>query len=436
LADVKGLKPKTRSSASTNILLALNFLRFSVGDCFIRTMNPFQGITAAAADPILGLTEIFRADSRPGKINLTVGVYQDEQGKVPALNAIQQAEKWLVQAGRNRSYLPISGLASYCDLTRKLVFGEDSAPLQKQAVATVQTPGGTGALRLAAEFLHHTAGKQRIHVSQPTWANHNAIFQSAGLEVSTYRYYDDAMHALDKEGFFAALNKIPQGDVVLFHACCHNPSGVDPAAEDWQQIASICQQRQLLAVIDFAYQGFDKGLAEDRRSVEIFAQSGQPFLVANSFSKNFGLYQERTGALHVAAGDADEAARILSQLQVIVRTNYSNPPAYGAHLVSKILGDESMRRTWESEVAEMRRRIRQMREQMVQSLKDIGVAQDFSFLLDQSGMFSFSGLSPEHVQQLRDQHAVYMVGNGRINVAGITPDNLQPLCKAIKAVLS
>lgn len=399
-------------------------------------MNPFQGIVAAPADPILGLTEVFRADSRPGKINLTVGVYQDEQGKIPALNSIQQAERWLVDAGRNRSYLPISGLASYCDLTRKLVFGEEAAPLQKQAIATVQTPGGTGALRLAADFLHHTAGKQRIHVSQPTWANHNAIFKSAGLEVSNYRYYDDASHSLDTDGFFAALNNIPEGNVVLFHACCHNPSGVDPAADDWQKIAQICEKRQLLPVIDFAYQGFDKGLAEDRRSVEVFAQAGRPFLVANSFSKNFGLYQERTGALHVVGEDADEAARILSQLQVIVRTNYSNPPAYGAHLVSKILGEENLRQTWETEVAGMRSRIRQMREQMVQSLKDIGVAEDFSFLLKQSGMFSFSGLSAEHVQQLRDQHAVYMVGNGRINVAGITPDNLQPLCQAIKAVLA
>lgn len=399
-------------------------------------MNPFQGIVAAPADPILGLTDIFRADNRPGKINLTVGVYQDEQGKIPVLPSIQQAEKWLVEAGRNRSYLPISGLASYCDLTRKLVFGENALPLQKQAIATVQTPGGTGALRLAAEFLSNIAGKKRIHVSQPTWANHTAIFKSAGMEVSNYRYYDDVSHSLDNDGFFTALAQIPEGDVVLLHACCHNPSGVDPSAEDWEQIARICKNRNLIPVIDFAYQGFDKGLAEDRRSIEIFAQTGQPFLVANSFSKNFGLYQERTGALHVVGEDAEEAARIISQLQVIVRTNYSNPPAYGAHLVSKILGDNSLRQTWENEVAEMRLRIRQMREQLVQSLKDLGVAEDFSFLLEQSGMFSFSGLRPEHVQQLRDQHAVYMVGNGRINVAGITPDNLQPLCLAIKTVLS
>ncbi|MCC5834824.1 MAG: aspartate/tyrosine/aromatic aminotransferase [Opitutales bacterium] len=399
-------------------------------------MHLFDQVSPAPADPILGLSDTFRADPRPEKVNLTVGVYQDEAGKVPALRSVTEAELRLTKSGRNRSYLPISGLPAFNEQVQALAFGEGSLLPGTGRIASLQTPGGTGALRVAAEFIAQVLNKRSIWVSKPTWANHPAIFARAGFEIHDYPYFDAKNHGLDREAFINALKAIPEGDVVLLHGCCHNPTGVDPSAADWEQIAGICRERKLVPIVDFAYQGFDRGLAEDTVAVQAFAATDLEFLVASSFSKNFGLYQERTGALHVVADKSQAAGRVLSQLQVLVRTMYSNPPAYGAHIVATILNSTELRAQWESEVAGMRNRIRSMRELFVQHLKNAGVSKDFGFLLEQNGMFSFSGLKPAEVEQLREEHAVYMIGNGRINVAGITSDNVERLCQAIAKVLS
>lgn len=399
-------------------------------------MHLFDQVSPAPADPILGLSDTFRADPRPDKINLTVGVYQDESGKVPALRSVAEAEQRLTKTERNRSYLPISGLPAFNEKVQALAFGEGSLLLGTGRIASIQTPGGTGALRVAAEFLAQILGKRTIWVSKPTWSNHPAIFARAGFEIKDYPYFDADHHGLQREGFLDALKAIPQGDVVLLHACCHNPTGVDPSPEDWKAIAEICAERALVAVLDFAYQGFDRGLAEDTTAVQAFAAADQEFFVASSFSKNFGLYQERTGALHVVADNSQAASRVLSQIQVIVRTMYSNPPAHGAHVVATILNSTELRAQWESEVAGMRNRIREMRELFVANLKAAGIDQDFGFLLEQNGMFSFSGLKPAEVEQLREAHGVYMIGNGRINVAGITENNVERLCQAVAKVLS
>ncbi len=399
-------------------------------------MHLFDQVSPAPADPILGLSDTFRADPRPEKVNLTVGVYQDEAGKVPALRSVTEAELRLTKSGRNRSYLPISGLPAFNEKVQALAFGEGSPLLGSGRIASLQTPGGTGALRVAAEFIAQVLNKRSIWVSKPTWANHPAIFARAGFEIHDYPYFDAENHGLNREAFINALKAIPEGDVVLLHGCCHNPTGVDPSAADWEQIAKICRERKLVPIVDFAYQGFDRGLAEDTVAVQAFAAADLEFLVASSFSKNFGLYQERTGALHVVADNSQAAGRVLSQLQVLVRTMYSNPPAYGAHIVATILNSTELRAQWESEVAGMRNRIRSMRELFVQNLKNAGVRKDFDFLLEQNGMFSFSGLKPTEVEQLREEHAVYMIGNGRINVAGITSGNVERLCQAIAKVLS
>lgn len=399
-------------------------------------MHLFDQVSPAPADPILGLSETFRADPRAEKINLTVGVYQDESGKVPALRSVSEAELRLTKADRSRSYLPISGLPTFNEKVQALAFGADSLLLGTGKIASIQTPGGTGALRVAAEFVAQVLNKRSIWVSRPTWSNHPAIFSRAGFEIKDYPYFDAGHHGLQREAFLAALKAIPEGEVVLLHACCHNPTGVDPEAEDWKEIAATCGQRNLIPILDFAYQGFDRGLAEDTTAVRAFAEVGLEFFVASSFSKNFGLYQERTGALHVVADSSKVAAAVQSQIQAIVRTMYSNPPAHGAHIVATILSSNELRAQWESEVAGMRDRIRQMRELFVQQLKAAGIQQDFDFLLQQNGMFSFSGLKPAEVERLRDEHAVYMIGNGRINVAGITTNNVGRLCEAIAKVLS
>lgn len=398
-------------------------------------MSLFERIAEAPPDPILGITEIFREDKRPGKINLTAGVYLDETGTIPALPSVREAEKLLIANGRARGYLPMSGMREFNQAVRKLAFGHERAATHAECLASLQTPGGTGALRLAGDFLHHVAGIHKIWVSEPTWANHIGIFRAAGLDVGEYRYYDPNGHRLDLEGMLNDIRQIPAGDIVLLHACCHNPSGVDPSREDWKQIATICAEKHLLPLLDFAYQGFDQGIEEDAAAVGAFADAGLTFFVASSFSKNFGLYQDRCGVLHVKTADADETRRVFSQLQICVRTNYSNPPAFGAHVVDRILSDSTLRAQWVKDVAAMRERIRRMREQFVETLKAAGVEQDFSFLIRQKGMFSFSGLTAQQVRRLRDEHAVYMVANGRISVAGMTSTNIPPLCEAIRAVI-
>ena len=394
-------------------------------------MNLFEQVPTAPPDPILGLTEAFKSDPNPEKINLTVGVYQDETGKSPVLEAVRQAEAILSKAAGSKGYLPINGHPDYLGHAQSLVFGEGNEMIQTGRIASVHTPGGTGGLRLAGDFIRRNLGQRTVWVSNPTWANHQGIFSSADLEIKTYPYYNPETHGLNLDGMITVLEDIPENDVVLLHACCHNPTGVDPTADDWETIAKVCKERRLLPLIDFAYQGFSMGWVDDAVAIRAFSEYGMEFMVCSSFSKNFGLYQDRVGALHVVAKNADEASRILSQLKVIVRTNYSNPPAHGSAIVSTILNDRQLRLLWEEELKGMRHRINTVRNDFVDALKKAGVPGDFSFIREQKGMFSFSGLSEEAVGKLRSEHAIYIVKSGRINVAGINDKNRDILCRAI-----
>ncbi len=394
-------------------------------------MNLFELVTAAPPDPILGLSEAFRNDPNPDKINLSVGVYQDESGKSPVLECVREAEKRLAATPGTKGYLPINGHPDYLRHTQALVFGEGNEMIETRCIASVHTPGGTGGLRVAGDFIRHCLGRRKVWVSNPTWANHQGIFKAADLDIDVYPYYDPETHGLNRDGMITVLEDIPENDVVLFHACCHNPTGVDPDADDWETIAKICKERRLLPVVDFAYQGFATGWVDDAVAIRAFSEYGMEFLVCSSFSKNFGLYQDRVGAMHVVAKNADEASRVLSQLKVLVRTNYSNPPAHGSAIVSTVLNDAALRQQWEEELKGMRVRINTVREQFVDELARAGVPGDFSFIRQQRGMFSFSGLSPEVVQQLRDKYSIYLVKSGRINVAGINSRNIGPLCSAI-----
>jgi len=394
-------------------------------------MNLFEHITAAPPDPILGLSEAFRNDPNPDKINLTVGVYQDATGTSPVLECVREAENRLAAANSSKSYLPINGHPDYIGHTQKLVFGEGNGMIQTGCIASAHTPGGTGGLRLAGDFVRQCLGKRTIWVSNPTWANHQGIFSRADLDIAVYPYYNPDSHDLNVEGMITVLEGIPENDVVLFHACCHNPTGVDPSEEIWETIAKVCKERRLLPIIDFAYQGFATGWIDDAVAIRAFSKYGMEFLVCSSFSKNFGLYQDRVGALHVVAKNPEESKRILSQLKVLVRTNYSNPPAHGSAIVSTVLSDRDLTQQWEVELKAMRIRINSVREQFVDGLSKAGVPGDFSFIKKQKGMFSFSGLTPENVQYLRDQYSIYIVKSGRINVAGINDRNMDRLCSAI-----
>lgn len=392
----------------------------------------FERLETAPADPILGLTEAFRADPRDTKINLGVGVFMDDQGKTPSLKCVEQAERILAASEADRSYLPITGPAKYGQLVRQLLLGPTAQELEARAV-TAQTPGGTGALRVAADFIaKHRPGK--VWLSDPTWANHNAIFNAAGLEVQGYRYYDAAQRGLDFAGMQADLRGVGEQDTVLFHASCHNPTGFDPSAEQWAALANIQAERGFLTLFDTAYQGFGDGLDEDVASIRAFARGNAPFFVASSFSKNFSLYNERVGALTFVGGSADQAARVLSHLKVSIRTNYSNPPRHGGALVTTVLSSQDLSAQWRAEVAEMRGRLRDLRVRLVDALSAAGVTRDFSFLLRQKGMFSYTALSPTEVDALTQQHGVYLVRSGRINVAGITSSNLPALAAAIADV--
>jgi aspartate aminotransferase len=393
----------------------------------------FEAIQTAPPDPILGLTEAFQQDPNPRKINLSVGVYQDESGKTPILQCVKQAERLLVEEETSKSYLGIAGCPTYAAESQRLVFG---AEIETACLATVQSPGGTGALRTAAELLRRQFPHAQVWCSQPTWANHPNIFQSAGLDVQFYPYLDNEGLGLDLDGMLQGLKEARPGDVVCLHACCHNPSGIDPSPEQWQDIATTLKKQGLLPLVDFAYQGFGTGLYEDAEGIRILTAAGLEMLVCSSYSKNFGLYAERIGALTVLAHTAAAAEATLSQLKATIRANYSNPPKHGAAVVARILTDATLRSLWEEEVTAMRDRIQRMRHRFVDTLRTKGVQRDFSFLLEQCGMFSFSGLNPMQVDELRKKHAVYIVGSGRINVAGMTEANMDPLCTAIAGVLS
>ncbi|WP_432525353.1 amino acid aminotransferase [Serratia sp. BFP-2025] len=395
----------------------------------------FEKITAAPADPILGLTDIFRADARPNKINLGIGVYKDETGKTPVLTSVKKAEQYLLENETTKNYLGIEGIPAFASCTQELLFGKESPIVADRRARTAQTPGGTGGLRVAADFIANQTSAKRIWISNPSWPNHKNVFSAVGLEVLEYAYYDAANHALDFDGLLNSLKQAQAGDVVLFHGCCHNPTGIDPTAEQWAQLAELSVVNGWLPLFDFAYQGFANGLEEDAQGLRIFAAKHKELIVASSYSKNFGLYNERVGACTIVATDAETADRAFSQVKAAIRANYSNPPSHGAAVVATILGNDALRAMWEQELTDMRQRIHRMRQLFVNTLQEKGAQQDFSFIIQQNGMFSFSGLTKEQVLRLREEFGVYAVNSGRVNVAGMTPDNMAPLCEAIVAVL-
>ena len=395
----------------------------------------FEKIQAAPADPILGLGEAFKAEQREGKVNLGIGVYKDAAGQTPIVKAVKEAEKRLLDKENTKNYLTIDGVAAFNAETQKLLFGAESEIVQSRRAKTAQSLGGTGALRVAAEFIKRQTPAQNVWISAPTWPNHNAIFKAVGINIRDYRYYDKASHSLDWNGMIEDLQQAQAGDVVLLHGCCHNPTGIDPTPEQWAALAKMSAEKGWLPLFDFAYQGFANGLEQDAAGLRAFAANHQEMLVASSYSKNFGLYNERVGAFTLVAADEETAARAFSQVKSIIRTLYSNPASHGGSAVAIVLQDEALKAQWVAELDEMRSRIKEMRSQFVDLLKEYGAEQDFSFIINQNGMFSFSGLTPEQVDRLKDEFAIYAVRSGRINVAGITAANIRYLCESIVKVL-
>ncbi|NIH16148.1 amino acid aminotransferase [Serratia symbiotica] len=395
----------------------------------------FKNITAAPADPILGLADIFHTDARQNKINLGIGTYQDETGKTPVLTSVKKAEQYLLENETTKNYLGIEGIPAFANCTQELLFGKQSTIIADKRARTAQTPGGTGALRVAADFIANQTNAKRIWISNPSWPNHKNVFTAVGLEVREYTYYDAANHALDFDGLLGSLKQAQADDVVLFHGCCHNPTGIDPTAEQWRQLAELSAIHGWLPLFDFAYQGFAKGLEEDAEGLRIFAVQHQELIVASSYSKNFGLYNERVGACTLMATDVETADCAFSQVKAAIRANYSNPPSHGAAIVATILTNDALRTLWVQELTDMRQRIHSMRQLFVNTLQEKVAQKDFEFIISQNGMFSFSGLTKEQVLRLRDEFGVYAVNSGRVNVAGMTPDNMAPLCEAIVAVL-
>ena len=388
----------------------------------------------APGDPILGLTEAYLADSRPNKVNLGVGIYVDEHGRIPLMRAVRQVEQQLANDAKPRGYLPIDGLPAYDTLTQQLLFGADSPLLAAGRVATAQTIGGSGALRVGADLLKKVLPTARIAISSPSWENHRVVFGNAGFEISDYRYYDPSTHGLDFAGMLEDLAQLDPGTVVLLHACCHNPTGVDLDAAQWQQVVELAKARKLLPFIDIAYQGFDEGIDADATAVRLFAASGiEAYVVANSYSKSFSLYGERVGALSMVGADRDEAARLRSKIKQTIRANYSSPATHGGALVAGVLGNATLRAQWEAELAEMRERIHAMRAGLVEKLAAHGAPQ-FGFIQQQAGMFSYSGLSRAQVDRLREEFAIYALGTGRICVAALNRGNLETVAAAVAAV--
>lgn len=396
--------------------------------------SPFSAIEMAPRDPILGITEAFNADTNPAKINLGVGVYYDNNGKVPLLQCVQKAEAKLMEQSTPRTYLPIEGLAAYDKAVQELVFGADSAVIQEKRAITVQAIGGTGALKIGADFLKRFVPEADVFISDPSWENHRALFETAGFAVQNYTYYDPSTRGVDFDGMLAALKAMPAGSVVVLHACCHNPTGADLSQDQWDQVIATVKAGHLIPFLDMAYQGFADGILEDGAVVRRFADTGMALLVSNSFSKSFSLYGERVGALSIVATSGEEAARVLSQLKRVVRTNYSNPPTHGGKVVATVLSTPELRQLWEEELAGMRVRIREMREAMVAKLKEKAPGQDFDFVRKQVGMFSYSGLTKEQVGKLRDE-SIYAVDTGRICVAALNSTNIDRVVDAVAKVL-
>ncbi|KTT49813.1 aromatic amino acid aminotransferase [Pseudomonas oryzihabitans] len=398
-------------------------------------MSLFSAVEMAPRDPILGLNEAYNADARPHKVNLGVGVYYDEQGRIPLLRAVAEAEKQRVAAQAPRGYLPIEGIAAYDQAVQHLLFSAESSLVRDGRAITVQAVGGTGALKIGADFLKRLLPDAVVAISDPSWENHRALFEGAGFPVQTYRYYDAASHGLNREGFLADLEALPERSVVVLHACCHNPTGVDLQSADWQAVLEVVKARNLVPFLDIAYQGFGDGIEEDAQAVRLFADSGLTFLVSSSFSKSFSLYGERVGALTLVSESREESARVLSQVKRVIRTNYSNPPTHGATIVATVLSNPELRALWETELGEMRQRIRTMRNALVEGLAAAGAPRDFAFVNAQRGMFSYSGLTAEQVERLKTDFGIYAVSTGRICVAALNERNLQPTIQAIAAVL-
>ena len=397
--------------------------------------SPFQSVELAPRDPIIGLTEAFAADTRPQKVNLGAGVYIDDNGKIPLLRAVREAERARVEAGVPRGYLPIEGLAAYDAAVQKLLFGTDSALIASGRLVTAQALGGTGALKIGADFLKRINPDAQVLISDPSWENHRALFEGAGFKVGSYPYYDAATRGLNFAGMCSALRAAPAGTIIALHACCHNPTGVDMTLDQWREVARICKAQGLVPMMDIAYQGFGEGVDADAAAVRLFAGEGPSFFVASSFSKSFSLYGERVGALTIVTASSDESARVLSQLKRVIRTNYSNPPTHGGSIVAAVLGDPRLRALWEEELAEMRNRIKAMRKALVDGMKARGVPGDFSYVMKQNGMFSYSGLTTAQVDRLRNDYGIYAVSTGRVCVAALNSRNIDYVCDALAKVL-
>jgi aromatic-amino-acid transaminase len=398
-------------------------------------MSLFSAVEMAPRDPILGLNEQYNADTNPNKVNLGVGVYFDDNGKLPLLQCVQAAEKTMMATPTARGYLPIDGIVAYDNAVKALVFGAESDVVQSGRVSTVQAIGGTGGLKIGADFLKKVSPKAKVLISDPSWENHRAIFMNAGFEVENYAYYDAVKRGVNFEDMLASLNSAAAGTIVVLHACCHNPTGYDITASQWDQVIAVVKAKNLTAFLDMAYQGFGHGIAEDGAVIGKFVAAGLNIFVSTSFSKSFSLYGERVGALSVVASDKEEASRVLSQLKIAIRTNYSNPPIHGGAVVAAVLNNPELRAQWEQELAEMRVRIKAMRQKLVDSLKAAGVQQDMSFITTQIGMFSYSGMTKDQMVRLRSEFGVYGTDTGRMCVAALNSKNIDYVCASIAKVV-
>jgi aromatic-amino-acid transaminase len=398
-------------------------------------MSLFSAVEMAPRDPILGLNEQFAADSNPNKVNLGVGVYYDDDGKLPLLKCVQTVEKQMADNPKPRGYLPMDGVAAYDAAVKALVFGADSEPVKSGRIATAQGIGGTGGLKIGADFLKKVSPDAKVLISDPSWENHRALFTQAGFKVETYPYYDAAKRGVNFDGMLTALQTAPEGTIVVLHACCHNPTGYDITPAQWDQVIAAVKARNLTPFLDMAYQGFGHGIAEDGAVIGKFVAAGLNFFVSTSFSKSFSLYGERVGALSVLCQNKEEADRVMSQLKIVIRTNYSNPQIHGATVVATVLNTPALRAQWEQELAEMRVRIKAMRQALVDGLKAAGVKQDMSFITGQIGMFSYSGLTKDQMVRLRNEFGVYGTDTGRMCVAALNSKNIAHVCASIAKVL-
>lgn len=396
----------------------------------------FEHLTAAPPDAILGLTEAWKKDPNPLKINLGVGIYKDDKGQTPVLDSVKTAEARILASASTKSYMPIGGAPEYSKFVQRLILGEDHPVIEEGRIRTAHTPGGTGGLRVGADFLRKVRPGATVWISRPTWANHKGIFEAAGFTVKEYAYYNPSTRGMDEAAMLADLGNVAAGDIVLLHVCCHNPTGVDMTHAQWQKVGAIAAAKGWLPFLDFAYQGFGAGVEEDRAGLLEMVKACREVLVSSSFSKNFGLYQDRTGAFSVIAANAAQADIAFSHVEIAIRVNYSNPPAHGGLIVSTILADDTLSAQWLEELARMRHRIAEVRTKFVNAMKAAGIKTDFSFIQQQKGMFSFSGLSDDQVAHLREKRSIYIVKGGRISVAGITSQNIGYLCDSIKEVVS